>query len=85
MNSVQSIILAAITFLTIISFFGTCLSKKEHYRILFAFLWGICSGILILIVIVTTSSNEILLKEKKQNFPCPQYEIIEHNVYRLKK
>jgi hypothetical protein len=37
------------------------------------------------LLVLMTSDREDLLKEKQKNFPCPKYEIIEHNVYRLKK
>jgi amino acid permease len=85
MSTPQIITILIIAILITISFFVVVFSKKESFRIASASLWISCSAILILLVVLMTSEKERLLIEKQKNFPCPKYEIIEHNVYRLKK
>jgi energy-coupling factor transporter transmembrane protein EcfT len=85
MNIGQIIIITIISMIIIISFFGVIFSKKESFRFCFSFLWFLCSTILIFLTVLMTSEREELLREKQKNFSCPQYELIEHNVYHLKK
>jgi len=85
MNTDQIITITIFSIMIVTNFFVVIFSKKEIFRFASASLWISCSVILILLVVLMTSEKERLLIEKQKNFPCPKYEIIEHNVYRLKK